>query len=417
MYNTDLEFKVTSILFHNNYLLGHRLVNRDDFFTDNGDSIEKMLIIHDRGGIINETTIGKKYPSVLQEDVDNFNDYVKTLKGLSYERRLQNIPDEMTKIALNAKFALEERHLKMKNLLDSVSISNTNPDECRIDTFLDSIVEDIINGELPDTTSTGIYDLDELLAGGFSRGDFVLIAGDSGNYKSTLMYNICLNVARLGKPVLIISYENIKKEISEILISMQASLNSRMFKSRKVHNNNLKDDKQLIKKITQAKEELAKLPIYVVDGDVDLTDIKLLALTNKIELVAIDYIQIMPETKRMNKTEAVGLITRELKMFTKPDALNCPVIGLSQFAKVDKNAGPRRRTKADLKDSSTLEHDPNIIIFTEKHETRTHNGKKINIRVMKNRNGEEGELNLDVNPMYHMIYGSKPCVPQIKENI
>jgi replicative DNA helicase len=318
----------------------------------------------------------------------------------------------MTKIALNAKFEPEERLMKMKNMLDSISISDANPDECHISKFLDEIVADIISGKLPETVSTGIYDLDELLAGGFSKGDFVLIAGDTRNYKSTLMYNICLNVAMQGKPVIIFSYENTKKEIIEILISMLALLNSRILKSRKIHNTSIKDDEQIIAKIEKAKQQLLKLPVFIVDSDVDLTDIKLLSLTHKVELVAIDYIQIMPETKKMGKTEAVGRISRDLKMFTKPDALNCPVIGLSQFSKIDKSAGPRRRTLNDLKDSSCLEQDPNIILFTEKHETRTHNGKinKINIRVMKNRNGEEGELSLDVNPMYHMIYGSQPCV-------
>jgi len=320
MYNTDLEFKVTSILFNHPHLLGHRLVNRDDFFTDNGDSIEKMLIIHDRGGIINETTIGKKYPDVTNEDVEEFKDYVRTLKGLSFERRLQNLPDEMTKIALNAKFEPEERLMKMKNMLDSISISDANPDECHISKFLDEIVADIVSGKLPDTISTGIYDLDELLAGGFSKGDFVLIAGDTRNYKSTLMYNICLNVAMQGKPVIIFSYENTKKEIIEILISMLALLNSRILKSRKIHNTSIKDDEQIIAKIEKAKQQLLKLPLFIVDADVDLTDIKLLSLTHKVELVAIDYIQIMPETKKMGKTEAVGRISRDLKMFTKPDA-------------------------------------------------------------------------------------------------
>jgi replicative DNA helicase len=408
MYNNELEYKIASILYHNPHLLGHRLINREDFFTDVGDAVEKMLILHDKNSVIDKTTVGVNFKSPEPDEFNKFEDYVRALKSLSFERRLSNIGEEITKIALRNKVTPEEKLVKMKDLLDNISFCDTDPQEYLIANFIDEINDEILEGKPRDVIATGIDELDEILAGGLRKGDFMLIAADTGQYKSTTMYNICLNVAKQNKPVIIFSYENTKKEIVEILISMIACINSKSLKAKAVHNKLIRDDKEIMKRIETASNELKRLPLYIVDIDANLTDIKLMALKNKVELIAIDYIQIMPETMQMGKTEAVGRISRTLKMMTKPDALDCPIVGLSQFTKEDKTQ-IRRRSLNDLKDSSGLQQDPNVILFTEKQDVRLPGNRfnhKINIRIMKQRNGETGEFNLDINPMYHTIKNS-----------
>ena len=409
MYNNELEYKLASILYHNPHLLGHRLVDREDFFSDVGDAVEKMLLLHEKNAVLDKTTVGTNFTSPETDDIEKFEDYVRALKSLSFERRLSNIGDEITKIALKGKMTPDEKLVHMKNLLDNISFCDTDPNEYLIANFIDEINAEILDGKPKDIINTGIDELDEILAGGLRKGDFMLIAADTGQYKSTTMYNICLNVAKQNKPVIIFSYENTKKEIVEVLMSMLASINSRSLKSKANNSGLLRDDREMMKRIASASDELRRLPLYIVDIDANLTDIKLMALKNKVELIAIDYIQIMPETMQMGKTEAVGRISRTLKMMTKPDALDCPIIGISQFTKEDKTQ-VRRRSLNDLKDSSGLQQDPNVILFTEKQDIRLPGDKfnhKINIRVMKQRNGETGEFNLDINPMYHTILNKR----------
>ncbi len=61
--------------------------------------------------------------------------------------------------------------------------------------------------------STGFSEIDELLGGGFLSGSFVLISGEPGIGKSTLLLQICINVSK-NKKVLYISGEESNLQIS-----------------------------------------------------------------------------------------------------------------------------------------------------------------------------------------------------------
>ena len=56
-------------------------------------------------------------------------------------------------------------------------------------------------------TPTGIPELDRVLGGGIVEGGLMLIGGDPGIGKSTLLLQVCANLAEAGKRVLYISGE------------------------------------------------------------------------------------------------------------------------------------------------------------------------------------------------------------------
>lgn len=58
-----------------------------------------------------------------------------------------------------------------------------------------------------DRISTGISELDRVLGGGIVRGSLVLIGGDPGIGKSTILLEVCDHLSRDGKKVLYISGE------------------------------------------------------------------------------------------------------------------------------------------------------------------------------------------------------------------
>ncbi|MGN1367430.1 MAG: DNA repair protein RadA [Aristaeellaceae bacterium] len=62
-------------------------------------------------------------------------------------------------------------------------------------------------------TSTGISELDRVLGGGIVEGALMLIGGDPGVGKSTLLLQVCAHLARAGKRVLYISGEESAKQI------------------------------------------------------------------------------------------------------------------------------------------------------------------------------------------------------------
>ncbi len=62
-------------------------------------------------------------------------------------------------------------------------------------------------------TTTGVSELDRVLGGGIVEGALMLIGGDPGVGKSTLLLQVCANLARAGKRVLYISGEESAKQI------------------------------------------------------------------------------------------------------------------------------------------------------------------------------------------------------------
>ena len=56
-------------------------------------------------------------------------------------------------------------------------------------------------------TSCGIGELDRVLGGGIVEGSLILVGGDPGIGKSTLLLQVCRNLAAAGKEVLYVSGE------------------------------------------------------------------------------------------------------------------------------------------------------------------------------------------------------------------
>lgn len=70
-----------------------------------------------------------------------------------------------------------------------------------------------VSFEENDRTSTGIAELDRVLGGGIVAGSLVLVGGDPGIGKSTLLLQMCYNLSAAGKDVLYISGEESLKQI------------------------------------------------------------------------------------------------------------------------------------------------------------------------------------------------------------
>ncbi len=62
-------------------------------------------------------------------------------------------------------------------------------------------------------TSTGVSELDRVLGGGIVEGALMLIGGDPGVGKSTLLLQVCAHLARSGKRVLYVSGEESAKQL------------------------------------------------------------------------------------------------------------------------------------------------------------------------------------------------------------
>ncbi len=70
-----------------------------------------------------------------------------------------------------------------------------------------------IESSAEERTGTGMEELDRVLGGGLVSGSLILVGGDPGIGKSTLLLQVCRNLARDGKRVLYISGEESARQI------------------------------------------------------------------------------------------------------------------------------------------------------------------------------------------------------------
>ena len=66
-------------------------------------------------------------------------------------------------------------------------------------------------------TTSGMDELDRVLGGGIVKGSLVLVGGDPGIGKSTLLLQVCKNLSDLNKSVLYVSGEESLQQIKIVL--------------------------------------------------------------------------------------------------------------------------------------------------------------------------------------------------------
>jgi replicative DNA helicase len=248
---------------------------------------------------------------------------------------------------------------------------------------------------------TGFKKLDEILAGGLQKSNFVIIAGRPGMGKTSFAMNIAANVAINKKiPVAILSLEMTATELVFRLLCSRA-----------------KEDSNRVRKGIMTKEQWVKLtthagiisesPIYIDDSP-DLNILELRTRTRRLfyelqtkgehlGLVIIDYIQRMHGLNpRDTRQQEIADISNAMKSLAKE--LDIPVIGISQLSrKPEEKDRDKRPRLSDLRESGALEQDADVVMFIyqpEKKSSNEQDDKVVETRlyIAKNRNGPTYEL-------------------------
>jgi replicative DNA helicase len=114
-----------------------------------------------------------------------------------------------------------------------------------------------------------------------------------------------------------------------------------------------------------------------------------------IDLVVIDYMQLMAGSERENRQQQVSLISRELKGLAKE--MNVPVVALSQLSRAPEARNPPKPLMSDLRESGSIEQDADVVAFMyrEDYYNETEDNKGVaQVIFSKQRNGGTGEIDL-----------------------
>ncbi|BBD70638.1 replicative DNA helicase DnaB [Nostoc commune NIES-4072] len=252
-------------------------------------------------------------------------------------------------------------------------------------------------GTASPAVSTGFYDFDSLLGGGFCKGRLYVLAARPSVGKSALAGNLALNVAFSGQlPVCIFSLEMSTDEYAQRFLSSESSIENNLLETGRVSNNQWQP-------LSQAIASLSELPIFINDNSCpSLTEIRsqvrrVSSHYGGVGLVVVDYLQLMAEgtDSRANMTERVGEISRGLKKLAKD--LDVPVLALSQLSREVEHRNDKRPILSDLRSSGAVEQDSDVVIMLyreEMHNPDTPDRGIAELIVRKQRNGPTGTVKL-----------------------
>ena len=198
-------------------------------------------------------------------------------------------------------------------------------------------------------TPTGFKRLDTLTAG-FQRGDLIIIAGRPSMGKTSFALNVAQHVSlRHGGSVGIFSLEMSTQQLIRRLMSAEAHVDNHKLATGFLTDKDLND-------LLTALEYLSSAKIFVDDSaNPSLLEMRSKARRLKAEhgldLLIIDYLQLMSIGRFENRNLEIGAISRALKGLAKE--LEVPVVALSQLSRAPEARSEHRPQLSDLRECVT----------------------------------------------------------------
>ncbi|MGL5244975.1 MAG: DnaB-like helicase C-terminal domain-containing protein, partial [Sarcina sp.] len=120
-----------------------------------------------------------------------------------------------------------------------------------------------------------------------------------------------------------------------------------------------------------------------------------LKIEHGIDLILIDYLQLMSGSGEESRQQEVSEISRNIKAIAKE--MQCPVIALSQLSRAPEQRADHRPMLSDLRESGSIEQDADLVMFLYRDEYYNKETEEKNVGeciIAKQRNGPVGTVKL-----------------------
>ncbi|MET1177542.1 DnaB-like helicase C-terminal domain-containing protein [Peribacillus simplex] len=317
--------------------------------------------------------------------------YAEMIRSKAMERRIKNTAQIIEGMSRNDYESDEEFFSYVEQL-----VTELRPiDNAKMLSFSETREEYYTHLKTPaEFIKTGFSEYDKW-AQGIWRGWLFVSAGRPSVGKTALALQRINGVAKQKEGVVLIWSQEMKRDsLKDRMISAETGI---PFQRIKMKDLNQKEQKL----VDMAYDNFEYLPIFMQDSSgVTIDEIKATAKQfkrkhGKIAMIVVDYLQIMniPQTKGDTRALAIGRVTGQAKQIAME--LNCCFMMLSQMTRdSDKGGIPRRPVLADLKESSSIEQDADVVEFLWSEGERTSQGKIINQTFAKGRDIGVNEFKL-----------------------
>ena len=262
--------------------------------------------------------------------------------------------------------------------------------------FLNEAIEQIEEIENQGTGLSGLptnfIDLDNTLSG-LQDGNLVIIAARPSMGKSSLALNIATSLAKEKKTVAFFSLEMTKEELVQRVLFSEAKV-----ASGDARKGQLGPEKW--SRVVEAASTVNTMPLYFDDASViTVTDIRAksrrLKASRGLDLIVVDYIQLMQGNSGDNRQQEIAEISRNLKNLARE--LKVPIIALSQLNRAAEAREDKRPRLGDLRESGAIEQDADIVMMIYRddyYNPATEKPGVAEINIVKNRSGSTGKVDL-----------------------
>ena len=355
------------------------------------DKLKKKKILSKVGGRAYLTELASFVPTSAHAT-----EYANIVRETATRRGLISSSSEITKLAFDETIALPEVVDRSETLLFNVAQAGIKTNFVHIKDLLKDAYERAAHATESDDysgISTGFKELDILL-GGFQKSDLIVLAARPSVGKTSLALDMMRHAALVEKKnVAFFSLEMSNMQIMDRLLGMQSGI-----PFWEIRTNKLTEEKVI--KLANTMGELADANIFVDDTagqhiNQIRTKARRLALEHGVDIIFVDYLQLMHGNSKESRTLEVGEVSQGLKNLAKE--LNVPVVALSQLSRAIEQRQSRRPQLSDLRESGSIEQDADVVIFLDREETWNPDTEKkgsAEVFVAKHRNGPTGILEL-----------------------
>ncbi|HEY8805552.1 MAG TPA: replicative DNA helicase [Clostridium sp.] len=344
------------------------------------------------GGVTYISEISNSVPSTA-----NLSSYIKIVDDKSILRKLIRASTEIMENCYNKQDDVEAVMDLAEQKVFNISEKKNSGDFEPMNTVLERgflEIERIFNNKGETTgISSGFPELDDKTAG-FQKGDMILIAARPSMGKTTFALNLAEYAAlRQGKSVAVFSLEMSKEQLSYKLLCSEANVDM-----SKLRHGDLEDRDW--ENIAKASGPLAAAKIFIDDtAGTSVMDMRSkcrkLKMEHGIDMIVIDYLQLMTGSNSESRQQEVSEISRSIKALAKE--MQCPVIALSQLSRAPEQRTDHRPMLSDLRESGSIEQDADLVMFLyrdEYYNEETEDKNVAELIIAKQRNGPVGTVKL-----------------------
>ncbi|MBM4054775.1 MAG: replicative DNA helicase [Planctomycetes bacterium] len=369
---------------------------------DKGQAIDLVLLREElKKRSVLENVGGTEYLMELEEAVPtigNVEYYANIVRENAIKRNLievaANIQKQAFEGAVDTEFLLDSSERAIFEITQKkFNASSIKLNEILKETF--SRIENLHDRKSRLTgISTGFFDFDDLTCG-LQPSELIIVAARPSMGKTSFVMNIIEHIGVVEKkPVAIFSMEMSAQQLAQNMLCSHSKIDA-----HKLRKGFLDDDDRLWSALSNGLGSLSEAPIFIEDTP-GLTVLEVRAKARRlkaqydIQLIAVDYLQLMEAHHGENRQQEISIISRGLKSLARE--LTIPVIAVSQLNRSVESREGHKPRMSDLRESGSIEQDADVIALLHREDYFNPEKKDgtAELIIAKQRNGPTGVIKL-----------------------